>query len=310
MLTVGFDTSNYTTSCAAFDGEAGANYSRLLEVPQGTLGLRQSEALFQHIKRLPELSDRLFAYLDGKAPQAVGVSTRPRAVACSYMPCFLAGERAARLLSAALPVPLIEVSHQQGHIAAALWSAKRLDLLDRPHLAWHLSGGTTELLLIRPKEGNVDCEIIGGTTDISAGQLIDRTGKLLGLPFPSGKALDALAEGVRTESPFRVRVTGASFSFSGLQNKTEELYRSAQDRACTAAFALDTVVEAVLVATRNALQLHPGLPVVFSGGVSSNRRLRERCDGFEAIFPEPAYSTDNAMGVAVLAARLAEMAGV
>ncbi|MBR6376950.1 MAG: DNA-binding protein [Oscillospiraceae bacterium] len=201
MICLGFDTSNYTTSVASYDGRQAVNCSRLLPVEQGALGLRQSEALFSHVKRLPELSDRLFAQLDPKTIQAVGVSTRPRAVEGSYMPCFLAGESQARVLAAALHLPLYCFSHQQGHIAAVIWSAGRMDLLGQDLLAWHLSGGTTELLLVHSTPaGDIDCQKIGGTTDISAGQLIDRTGQLLGLDFPAGKALDLLAAGNRRQA--------------------------------------------------------------------------------------------------------------
>ena len=193
MSVIGFDTSNYTTSVAYFDGTDGVNVSRLLPVKEGELGLRQSDAVFAHIKSLPELSGRLFSHIQRSDITAVGVSTRPRAVNGSYMPCFMVGYSHAKLLSDALGVPLVEVSHQQGHVAASLWSAGRLDLMDRPHLAWHLSGGTTELLLVEPEGKNVSCTRIGGTSDISAGQLIDRTGQLLQLPFPSGKHLDVLS---------------------------------------------------------------------------------------------------------------------
>ena len=143
MSVIGIDTSNYTTSIAFFDGEGGENCSRLLPVRQGELGLRQSDAVFAHIKSLPELSGRLFSHIQKDAITAVGVSTRPRAVEGSYMPCFMVGYSHAKLLSDALGVPLAEVSHQQGHVAASLWSAGRLDLLEKTHLAWHLSGGTT-----------------------------------------------------------------------------------------------------------------------------------------------------------------------
>ena len=142
MSVIGFDTSNYTTSIACFDGVGGENVSRLLPVKEGELGLRQSDAVFAHIKSLPELSGRLFSNMDVGEITAVGVSTRPRAVEGSYMPCFMVGYTHAKLLSDALKVPLVEVSHQQGHVAASLWSAGRLDLMDAPHLAWHLSGGT------------------------------------------------------------------------------------------------------------------------------------------------------------------------
>ena len=185
MSTLGIDTSNYTTSIAFFDGVSGVNESRLLPVRQGELGLRQSDAVFAHIKSLPELSGRLFSHIQKQEITAVGVSTRPRAVEGSYMPCFMVGYSHAKLISDMLGVPLVEVSHQQGHVAASLWSAGRMDLMDQPHLAWHRSGGTTELLLVEPEGKNVRCTKIGGTTDISAGQLIDRTGQLLELPFPS-----------------------------------------------------------------------------------------------------------------------------
>ena len=193
MSVIGIDTSNYTTSIAFFDGVGGENCSKLLPVKQGELGLRQSDAVFAHIKSLPELSGRLFSHVHMEKITAVGVSTRPRAVEGSYMPCFMVGYSHAKMLSDALRVPLYEVSHQQGHVAAALWSADRLDLMDTPHLAWHLSGGTTELLLVEPDGRNVKCTRIGGTTDISAGQLIDRTGQLLALPFPAGKHVDSLS---------------------------------------------------------------------------------------------------------------------
>ena len=180
-MVIGIDTSNYTTSIAYFDGTTGANYSKLLPVKHGELGLRQSDAVFSHIKSLPELSGRLFSDIEVGTVSAVGVSTRPRAVEGSYMPCFMVGYSHGKLLADMLQVPLIEVSHQQGHVAASLWSAGYMELMDTPHLAWHLSGGTTELLLVEPEGKNVTCRKIGGTTDISAGQLIDRTGQLLGL---------------------------------------------------------------------------------------------------------------------------------
>ena len=298
MIFLGFDTSNYTTSVAAFDGTAGENLSRLLPVKAGELGLRQSEALFSHVKRLPELSDRLFAHLDPASVAAVGVSTRPRAVEGSYMPCFLAGESQARVLASALHVPLYEFSHQQGHIAAVLWSAGRLELLGSDFLAWHLSGGTTELLLVHStKAGEIACEKLGGSTDISAGQLIDRTGQLLQMDFPAGKAIDAAAAGIKGSEYFRVKVKGCDFSLSGVQNQVQDYRSKGASEAETAYFALRSVAEAVKKATRNAQKQYP-LPVLFSGGVASNSMLRRMLP--DAIFGAPQYSTDNAMGVAVL----------
>ena len=307
MKVVGFDTSNYTTSIAYFDGTDGVNCSRLLPVKQGELGLRQSDALFAHVKSLPELSGRLFSHVNGNEISAVGVSTRPRAVEGSYMPCFLAGIAQAKVLSDALHVPLVEVSHQQGHVAAALWSAGRLDLMDRPHLAWHLSGGTTELLLVEPDGRNVKCTKIGGTTDISAGQLIDRTGQLLGLPFPSGKHIDALSKEAEGKQVFKVKCPGLEFSLSGVQNKVTEFYDACKSPAETAAYALRCVAGAVMQASKNALKEYPGFEIVFSGGVASNSMLRTITAPLNPVFAQPQFSTDNAMGVAILAHRSQEV---
>ena len=306
MCVIGFDTSNYTTSVAWFDGAYGDNCSKLLPVRQGELGLRQSDAVFAHMKSLPELSGRLFCHADMNRVQAIGVSTRPRAVEGSYMPCFLVGYSHAKLLSDLLKVPLFEVSHQQGHVAASLWSAGRIDLMDEPHLAWHLSGGTTELLLVEPEGKNVRCTKIGGTTDISAGQLIDRTGQLLQLPFPAGKHLDALSESAQNSEVFPVKCNEFAFSLSGIQNKVTEFHQKHQDPSETAAYALRCVCHAVQKATRNAQKAYPGLAVVFSGGVASNSMLRRVMLPEGAVFCEPRYSTDNAMGVAVLTHRLME----
>ena len=306
MSVIGIDTSNYPTSIAFFNGHTGVNCSKLLPVKQGELGLRQSDAVFAHIKSLPELSGRLFSDIQVDSITAVGVSTRPRAVEGSYMPCFMVGYSHAKLISDMLGVPLVEVSHQQGHVAASLWSADRLELMDQPHLAWHLSGGTTELLLIEPEGRNVRCTKIGGTTDISAGQLIDRTGQLLELPFPSGKHIDALSKDAVMKDVFRVKCPGLSFSLSGVQNKVQQFHEKQAVPAETAAYALRCVAAAVCKATENARKEYPGLPVVFSGGVASNSMLRSLTAQFDPIFSQPQYSTDNAMGVAVLAHRSLE----
>ena len=222
------------------------------------------------------------------------------------MPCFTVGYSHAKLLADYLHVPLVEVSHQQGHVAASLWSAGRLELMDAPHLAWHLSGGTTELLLVTPEEKNVICHRIGGTTDISAGQLIDRTGQLLNLQFPAGKHLDILSKDAKNTDLFKVKCNGLEFSFSGVQNKVQQYFAACNDPVETAAYALRCVCNAVFHTTLNAQKAYPGLPVVFSGGVASNSMLRRIMEPIKPIFSEPQYATDNAMGVAVLTHRIQE----
>ena len=299
---LGIDTSNYTTSAAVYrtDG-TGCNSSRLLNVEHGGMGLRQSAALFQHVKRLPERFEELQKAGLLTELAAVGASTRPRAVEGSYMPCFLAGTSQGQVLAETLQVPFYAFSHQQGHIAAACWSAGRLELLDEPTLAWHLSGGTTELLLVVPEEGNVRAARIGGTTDLAAGQLIDRTGKLLHLDFPAGKALDKLAYETVENVRFRVGLDGLNFSLSGIENKVQKLVEKGKAPAMVARYVLLTISSVVRRATDKAKLLYPGLPVLCSGGVASNSILRAFL--YDAVFAAPEFSTDNAMGIAVLAER-------
>ena len=296
MMVLAFDTSNYTTSAAWFDGETGANSGKLLTVKSGELGLRQSDALFQHVKRLPEIMEMLMESRPMGQIMAIGASTRPRAVEGSYMPCFLAGESQGKVLAQTLGVPFYAFSHQQGHLAAVLWSAGRMDLMDREFLAWHLSGGTTELLHVQP---GLSARIIGGTEDLSAGQLIDRTGLLLGLDFPAGKALDAMSRDVEVK-PFPVKVKDMRFSLSGMENKARQMLDKGAKKEEVAAFSLVNCVQAVKKATDQAVSCYGALPVVFTGGVASNGLLRRVMEPAGGIFGPACYSTDNAMGVAVL----------
>ena len=307
MAVLGLDTSNYTTSVAVFNGLNGYNEGRLLDVASGQRGLRQSDALFQHTKHL---AGRFAILQEQGALQditAIGVSTRPRAIDGSYMPCFLAGESQGRCLASVLGVPLLEVSHQQGHIIAAAWSAGCMQLLDAPFLAWHLSGGTTELLYVEPDGWNVTCTAIGGTSDISAGQLIDRTGVLLGLSFPAGRHLDALAgETPLLKKPFQVKLKDLSFSLSGMENQVQKKIDDGESYPSIAEFCLDVVGETVSRVTELAWKQYPNLPVLFSGGVAANRRLRRKMEGKNVYFATPQLSTDNALGVAILTHRAME----
>lgn len=302
---LGLDTSNYTTSAAVYCGDGtGLNAGRLLEVPEGGLGLRQSDALYQHVRRLP---GQIAALREAGVLQdlaAVGASTAPRAVEGSYMPCFLAGSSQARVLSDVLGVPFFGCSHQQGHVAAACWSVGRPELLDQEFLTWHLSGGTTELLLARPESGMPQMTILGATEDISAGQLIDRTGRLLGLAFPCGKELDKLARESSSTDRFPVKLRGLNFSLSGVENQVRQRFERGMAPADLARFTLNTVADLVRRTTEAARRQYPGLPVLCSGGVASNALLRQVMG--DALFAAPQYSSDNAMGVAFLTHRALE----
>lgn len=297
-MIVGFDTSNYTTSAAALDGNEILQYKQMLQTRPGEKGLRQSEAVFQHTVNMP----KLVRQLPDKPVQAVGVSVRPRNVDGSYMPCFLVGEGVAEAYAKAAQVPLYKTSHQVGHILAALWSCGRLDLIDAPFYALHLSGGTTEVLLVKPdKEAILRAEIVAESTDLKAGQAIDRAGVMLGLPFPCGKALDELSQHATAAYKVKPSMQGCSCSLSGIENKAKKLFEQGESPENIAQFVLTSVCVSVEAMLRAVTEQYGRLPVVFSGGVSSNTMLRARLRADNVYFAAPAFSLDNAAGCAIYA---------
>lgn len=306
-LCLGFDTSNYTTSAAVFDGTVAENRGKLLTVPEGGLGLRQSDALFQHTKRLHLMVETLREEGALGEIAAIGASVQPREVEGSYMPCFLVGAGQGRTLAAVLDIPFYPCSHQQGHIAAAAWSAGREDLLDKPHLAWHLSGGTTELLYVRPSGCMVQAELIGGTTDISAGQLVDRIGVALGMQFPAGKSLDEISAMSEKQDCFTVKMQEGKFSLSGMENKIRAMIEAGIDKSDVARYTFETLSSVLTRTTKWARSVYGDLPVLFSGGVASSNCLRNRLEPLGAVFASAKFSTDNALGVAILAHRCLAM---
>ncbi len=304
---VGFDTSNYTTSVAVCTdvGEVVANFKIPLPVKEGQRGLRQSDAVFEHVRNLPVLTERLGTFLaEGEyQPIAVGVSTKPRDVEGSYMPCFLSGRAAASAFASAANLPIFEVSHQNGHLMAALYSCGRTDLLSGERFfAFHVSGGTTEALLVRPNGTSFDVTLVGETDDINAGQAIDRVGVAMGLAFPCGREMEALAksyEGKIYRHPVCVR--DGKCSLSGAENIALRIYRETNDLAAVAAFVFDFIGKTLLAMGEGLEELYGKAPVVFAGGVMSNKLMRKRLsERFDAYFSEPEFSADNAAGVALL----------
>ncbi len=304
---IGLDTSNYTTSVAAFCVETGAlwQYKQLLPVKEGELGLRQSDAVFHHTRQLPEQMEYLCSELGDLCDlTAIGVSDRPQEADGSYMPCFLVGLGGARQLAAVLRRPLHIFTHQQGHVAAALYGAGRLSLIENPFLAFHVSGGTTDALLVTPsKETVISCKTVACSLDLKAGQLIDRVGGMLGLPFPAGPALDQLAQtSTMTYSP-RPTVKSDGCHLSGVENQCRRLLNDGVLPADIAAFCLHSVRAAVEKMTEQLLAQYGEMPVVYAGGVMSNTLLRKALSSrFGGIFAPPAFSSDNAAGIAVLTA--------
>lgn len=304
---VGFDTSNYTTSVAVCtaEGDVVANVKIPLPVKEGQRGLRQSDAVFEHVRNLPTLMARLQAFLaEGEyCPLAVGVSTKPRDAEGSYMPCFLSGKAAASAFSAARNLPIYEFSHQNGHLMAALYSCRRTDLLSTERFfAFHVSGGTTEALLVEPKDGTFSVTLVGETDDINAGQAIDRVGVAMGLSFPCGREMEALAasyEGKIYRHPTCVR--DGKCSLSGAENIAMRLYRETDDPAAVSAFVFDFIGKTLLAMGESLEERYGKLPIVFAGGVMSNRLMRGRLsERFDASFAEPEFSADNAAGIALL----------
>ncbi|MFI3325336.1 MAG: peptidase M22 [Clostridia bacterium] len=295
---LGIDTSNYTSSGALFYEDGTINQAKkLLPVSQGQLGLRQSDALFHHTKQLSSVLNQLLP----SDIKAVGVSNKPRNVEDSYMPCFLAGVNTAEVLAKALDVPIHYFSHQQGHLAA-LYSVNRLDLLEKDFLAFHLSGGTSEGLLVKNTLKG-DIEIISETLDLNAGQVIDRVGKMLEFPFPSGKYLEELALNFNGSFKIKTAVKGNNFALSGVENLCLKMLKDGKTKEEISAFCLEYIIKTIDKVLENLIEKHKGLEIVFSGGVASNSIMRERFSGkYQAYFAEPIYSADNAAGIAVLTA--------
>lgn len=305
-LFIGIDTSCYTTSAACVD-EKGIVLDRrtVLFVKQGERGLRQSEGVFQHVRNLGSLLPELLREIPKGEIAAVGVSARPRPEADSYMPVFLTGKTAAATLAAALGVPLYECSHQQGHIRAALMGNEAL--MGKPFLAMHVSGGTTEVLHAG-ENGAVD--LLGGTLDLHAGQFVDRVGVAMGLGFPSGKELEALAAAFTGTPSYRLPAAtkGMDCSFSGVESEAQRRLAAGAERnelACAVYDCLARTFSSMLEEAGNRTGCREAL---VAGGVASSALLRARMQkrmekrgGIRLFFGESALSCDNAVGVALLA---------
>ncbi|MBQ8914687.1 MAG: peptidase M22 [Clostridia bacterium] len=302
---LGIDTSNYTTSVAVCNesGEIIANIKKPLPVAEGERGLRQSDAVFHHTAALPALLNTAREYTDGKEIIAVGVSGRPTDREGSYMPCFLSGVSAATGVSLGAECPLYTFSHQCGHIMAALYSSQSLDYIGKPFAAFHVSGGTTDVLLCEPGEGERPFIVsrIGGTLDINAGQAIDRAGVYMGLRFPAGAVLEELArQSVKSTEKARICVKGLDCNLSGLENKATKLYDGGAPKEDVAAFVIDFIERTLRKITENLRLEYKDIPIVYAGGVMSCGLIKDKLSRFGS-FAAPAFSADNAAGTALLA---------
>ncbi len=304
---LGIDTSNYTTSVCLYDDVTKdvLQKRKLLPVSKGELGLRQSDAVFHHTVALPQLFEELFneTNVSPFEIKAIGASFTPRKQSGSYMPCFNVGSAAARVLSSTLDIPLYDLSHQQGHIAAALYSVDRLDLLYEKFLAFHISGGTTDALLVNSTTSDdiIPVELVGKTLDLNAGQLVDRVGLMLDCDFPCGKQLEALALQCTENIKVKPTIKECDCCLSGVENICKKAIEDGKDKSYVAALCLRYIEETVFAMTTNILNKYGDMPVVFAGGVMSNSIIRKNLtDKIQCIFSQPQFSTDNACGIAVL----------
>lgn len=302
---LGIDTSNYTTSCAVLDTDSMTivQKKRLLPVKSGERGIRQSDAVFHHTRQLPEL---IAEAVSGRKLEAIGVSVKPRLIEGSYMPCFLVGEGTADSIGSVINIAPDKTSHQMGHILAALYSAGRLELLhgDKPFLAFHVSGGTTEMLLCTPdKDEIVRCECVGQSLDLKAGQLIDRTGVRLGLDFPCGIELERLALQSSAEFNIKPVMKGLDCCLSGFENRCEKLIEEGSPRCDTARYCLLAVYSTIDAMTQAAIDKFGSMEIIYAGGVMSDRLIAERLAKRPGtFFAAPEFSSDNAAGTALFSA--------
>ena len=218
------------------------------------------------------------------------------------MPCFLAGHSAAASIACGAKAPLFSSSHQEGHIAAALYSASALSLTERKFISFHVSGGTTDILLVSPdRERIIRAERIGGTLDINAGQAIDRAGVMMGMSFPAGAHLEKAALGYVGKIPkAKICVNGFDCNLSGLENKTRDMYERSGDVSETAAYVFEFVSLTLCALTENLRREYPDIPIVYAGGVMSSVIIKNRLDFPGAYFAAPEFSSDNAAGCALL----------
>ncbi len=303
MISLGIDSSNYRSSAAAlYEDFKFLSQRKLLEVPLGDRGLRQSDAVFAHTRQLPLIVNSVLKSVDVSKIDSIGVSDKPRPISDSYMPCFLSGLALAEVLSSALGVPLFKFSHQEGHIAAALLSSGRMDLFKKRFIAFHVSGGTTEALLVTPSENGFNLKIVAETLDINIGQVIDRVGVMMGLEFPCGQELEKLAIGGKVICPVKTCIKGSNCALSGAENKCKSLLEQGNSKQDVSAYILDFVAKTLCDMTIQLKKTYGDLPFVYSGGVMANKYIKDKIKSVvDADFATAELSGDNAVGIALLA---------
>lgn len=303
-MIMGIDTSCYTTSVSLIDddGKIVLDKRHLLRVDKGGRGLQQSAAIFQHLGNLPVLVEDL----EEKVKlTAVIASASPRPQEQAYLPVFRVAASFGATFSRLVGVPYLETTHQEGHIRAGLYGHE--DRFKQPFLAWHISGGTTELLLVEPLEYGFKVEIIGGTTDLQAGQFVDRVGVAMGTSFPAGMPLECLAMLSDTQETLPVVSKGLTVSFSGPESAAQRMIVAAgADNHKIARMLYNCLSQSLYRATKNAVEQYGIKEVLFVGGVASSKLFRElmfsltKESAINIAFGNNELSGDNAVGVGLI----------
>ena len=222
------------------------------------------------------------------------------------MPVFTVGLGHAKVIADVLDVPLYETSHQQGHVAAGLIGHQQPD---EAFVALHLSGGTTELLACE----NAKLKLLGGCADLHAGQVVDRVGVAMGLPFPAGPHLEKLAMNfdgqVESLLPVSMEKDGLTCHLSGVETRAQQWIREGKmSNEKIAAEVFDVLARTVARLLTGAGEQANAKKALVVGGVASSthlrqllsKRLTKQRKPIQVIFGQPQYSADNAAGVAAI----------
>ena len=310
MRVLGIETSCDETGVAVYAGEQGmlahAVYSQI-EIHAKYGGVVPELASRDHVRKtLPLISQ----VLDESGLQPGDIDGVAYTAGPGLIGALLVGAAVGRSLAWAMGVPAVGVHHMEGHLLAPMLEDPAPEF---PFVALLVSGGHTQLVDVA---GIGRYRLLGESLDDAAGEAFDKTAKILELPYPGGPALAALAEGgdpsrFRFPRPMTDR-PGLDFSFSGLKTYTRNcLHREMavtddpdQTRADIARAFEDAVVDTLVIKCRRALRVSGGGRLVLAGGVSANRRLRERMDaamlkeGASCFYPRPAFCTDNGAMIA------------
>jgi len=293
----------YDTSLSGVDAlRAHAVYSQIaLHAEYG--GVVPELASRDHVRKLLPLIRQTLAEANMTVADIDGVAYT---AGPGLVGALLVGAGVARSLAWALEVPAVGVHHMEGHLLAPLMED---DPPEPPFVALLVSGGHTQLVAV-DRIGQY--RLLGETLDDAAGEAFDKTAKLMGLPYPGGPQLAALAE---RGTPGRFKFTrpmtdrpGLDFSFSGLKTQVLLAWRdsdqSEQTRADIARGFEDAVVDTLAIKCERALDAAGTDVIVVAGGVGANKRLRAKLQqmaarrGGRACFPRPALCTDNGAMIA------------